>query len=37
LKDIPVHRLKDMEYLGKNLPHMTDGLPILDSTKSLAF
>ena len=37
LKEIPKHRLEDMDYMGNNLAHMTKGLPMFDSTKSMAY
>ena len=37
LAEIPKHRLDDMDYMGNNLDHMTKGLPMFDSTKSMAF
>lgn len=37
LKEIPKYRLEDMDYMGNNLDHMTKGLPMFDSTKSMAY
>jgi len=36
IKEIPKHRMEDMEYMGNNLEHMTKGLPMFDTTKSIA-
>mmetsp|Transcript_18904 Transcript_18904/g.32273 ORF Transcript_18904/g.32273 Transcript_18904/m.32273 type:complete len:259 (-) Transcript_18904:47-823(-) len=36
LPQIPEHRLKDLEQLGKSMAFMKDGLPMLDSTLTMA-
>jgi hypothetical protein len=37
LKTIPPHRLEELKFMGDNLEFMPIGLPMFDSTKSMAF
>lgn len=36
LKEIPPHRLAEVTYMGENLEHLGQSLPLLDTTKSMA-
>lgn len=37
LSEVPSHRLADLDVLGKTMGHMTEGLPLLPNTQSMAF